>query len=209
TVRIIQSLLPHAIALQQNRNKRAYEDIMAQAPSGSVIIGVMPMDDAVALIDRGYRVILTRLDGKVIEKLTGRPYDPKSEYPDDVVRRALQFAVLRIAKPPRYIDARELFCVISERGNVAVVFNDVMRQALEMLAREMGYSIEFRKEGEGVQVNPLTFRGAAAFISFPGTTGKLSAEEMARLIKLGEARIYVVEGEMLVFNSLAEALAAL
>ncbi|MGC9051863.1 hypothetical protein, partial [Pyrobaculum sp.] len=110
--------------------------------------------------------------------------------------------------PPKYIDARELFCIISERGGTAVVFNDTMRQALEMLAREMNVDIKFVKEGEGVQVNPLTFRGTAAFISFPGTAGKLSAEEMARLIKLEGARIYVVEGETLMFNNIADALKA-
>ena len=209
TVRVVQSIIPDAVVLRQDRSRRAYEDIMAQAPSGSIIIGVMPMDDAITLMSHGYKVILTRLDGKVIEKLTDKPYDPKSEYPDDIVRQALQFAVLRVTAPPKYIDARELFCLISERGNTAIVFNDVMRQALETLAREMGYTdIIFKKEGEGVQINPLTFRGVAAFISFPGTAGRLTAEDMARMIKQSEARIYVVEGEVLTFNNLAEALKA-
>jgi hypothetical protein len=210
TVRIIRSVVP-AVVLKQDRSRRAYEDVMAQAPPGSIVIGVMPIDDAVALIQHGYKVILVRLDGKTVEQLTGRPYDPKSDYPDDIIKQALQLAVLKVTSPPKYIDARELFCLISERGNTAIVFNDTMRQALQLLAQEMGYmDLAFKKEGEGgVQINPLVFHGVAAFISFPGTTGKLSAEEMARLIKLGEARIYVVEGEVLTFNSLAEALVAL
>jgi hypothetical protein len=207
TVRIIQSVIPDAVVLRQDRSRRAYEDIMAQAPSGSVIIGVMPMDDVVALVERGYRIILTRLDGKVVEQITGRPYNPKEDYGEDVIRQALRFAVTRLTSI-RYVDIQELLCFIKERGGAAVVYNDTMRQALQLLAQEMGYSIEFRKEGEGVQVNPLTFRGTAVFISFPGAVGRLSTEEMAKMIKMGEARIYTVEGETLLFDNIADALKA-
>jgi len=209
TIRIIQSIIPNVTVLQQDRNKRAYEDVAAQAPSGSVVIGVLPTDDVIMLIQQGYRVILTRLDGKAVEQITGRPYNPKEDYGEDVIRRALRFAVPRLTSI-RYVDAQELLRFIKESGGAAVVFNDVMRAALESIAKEMGYDvIKFVKEGSGIQINPLSFSGAAIFISLPGTTGRLGVEEMAQAVKSGQARIYIIEGEIAVFDNLADALAAL
>ncbi|PMP97842.1 MAG: hypothetical protein C0167_00095 [Nitrososphaera sp.] len=208
TARIIQSIIPDAVVLRQDRSRRAYEDIMAQAPSGSVVIGVLPTDDVIMLIQQGYRVILTRLDGKVVEQITGRPYNPKEDYGEDVIRKALRFAAPRLTSI-RYVDAQELLRFIKERGGAAVVFNDVMRAALEALSKEMGYDVKFVKEGSGIQINPLSFSGAAVFISLPGTTGRLGVEEMAQAVKSGQARIYIIKGEIAVFDNLADALAAL
>ncbi|MGC9119623.1 MAG: hypothetical protein ACP5I3_11665, partial [Thermoproteus sp.] len=37
TIRIIQSTVPDAVVLKQDRSKRAYEDVMTQAPTGSTV----------------------------------------------------------------------------------------------------------------------------------------------------------------------------
>jgi hypothetical protein len=207
TIEVIKEIVPNAAVLEQDRSVRAAEDVAKKAPPGSVVIGVMPMDDAAELGKRGYTVIMPSLDGKIVEKLTGKPYNPKEEYPADVVRQALKYRVVSV-QSMEYIDVRQLFEKIAKAGGTAVIFNDDMRAALQSLAQEMGYSVSLVKSGQGYQINPLEFSGEAAFISFPGTAGRLTPDQMKEALKSGQARVYVVTGFAKTYTDLREALAA-
>lgn len=160
-------------------------------PPGTVIIGVMPLDAAAELWQRGYRVYLTRLDGKKVEEITGRPYNPKEEYPPEIVRQALVVQHLTDAKI-QYLTMDEMLSKFN--GKVVVVFNDVMREALEKLSRERGIEAQFIKQGKGdviVGLPPTATKAEGIQISFYGT-GQLTADQMAESIKRGQARIYWV-----------------
>ncbi|MEM4898648.1 MAG: hypothetical protein QXR18_10685, partial [Pyrobaculum sp.] len=68
--------------------------------------------------------------------------------------------------------------------------------------------VQGAKEGRGIQINPLQFEGEAVFISLPPATQRLTAEQIAEMIADGRARIYIVQGGVKTYDSLAEAAGA-
>jgi len=161
-----------------------------------ILYAVLPVDKAVELKTRApwVRLLLMQLDGKIVERLTNRPYDPKADYPADVIKAALKIYEVKSGHV-RYIRCIEdLFCEVG--GRKIAVFNDVMREALRLLVPPH-VKLELVKTCDGndcVEVNPLGLKSGYR-ISLPGTAGRLTAEQMAEMIRRGEARIYYVDIE--------------
>jgi hypothetical protein len=160
-----------------------------------ILYAVMPVDKAIELKQKApwLRVRLMQLDGKVVEKLTGRPYDPKVEYPLEVVKQALRVFEIR-GGSIRYLRCvDDLLCELN--GKKVAVFNDVMREALRIVNKNK-VSVELIKEcgndGNCIEINPLGPKPGYR-ISFAGTVGKLTAEQMAEMFMRGETRIYYAE----------------
>jgi len=161
-----------------------------------ILYTVLPIDKAVELKARApwIKLLLMQLDGKIVEQLTNRPYDPKADYPADVIKAALKIYEVKSGHV-RYIRCIEdLFCEVG--GRKMAVFNDVMREALRLLVPPH-VKLELVKTCNGsdcVEINPLGLKSGYR-ISFPGTVGKLSVEQMAEMIAGGQARIYYVDIE--------------
>ncbi len=162
-----------------------------------ILYAVLPVDKAVELKMRApwIRLLLMQLDGKIVEKLTNRPYDPKADYPADVIKAALKIYEVK-GGYVRYMRCIEdLFCDVREQRKMAV-FNDVMREALRILMPPY-VKLELVKTCDGnecAEVNPLGLKSGYR-ISLPGTVGRLTAEQMAEVIASGQARIYYVDVE--------------
>jgi hypothetical protein len=160
-----------------------------------ILYTVLPVDKAVELKTRApwVRLMLMQLDGKIIEKLTNRPYDPKADYPLETIKAALKIYEVKSGHV-RYVRCIEdLFCEVG--GRKMAVFNDVMREALRLLVPSR-IKLELVKtcDGDCVEINPLGLKSGYR-ISFPGTVGRLTAEQMAEMIASGQARIYYVDIE--------------
>jgi hypothetical protein len=175
TIRIIESACGvNIVRLRQDRTRDVVEDILSQLPqNGPVIVyAVMPLDSAVRLrsVAPWIRLRLLQLDGKIVEALTGRYYDPKIQYSDEVIRQALKvFEIL--SGDVRYLAVEEFMREIE--GKRVAVFNDTVREAIRLLANRVGVSVELVKTCDGggcVEVNPLGFKSGYR-ISFPGTAG--------------------------------------
>jgi hypothetical protein len=76
------------------------------------------------------------------------------------------------------------------------VFNDTIREGIRLALERIGVTnIVLMKtyNGDGcVEVNPLGHRNGYG-ISFPGTMGKLTPEQVAEALITGTARLYYVE----------------
>jgi len=160
-----------------------------------ILYAVLPVDKAVELKQKApwLKVRLLQLDGKVVEKLTGRPYDPKAEYPVEVVAQALRVFEVRGGNIRYFRSVEDFLCELN--GKTVAVFNDTLREALMRLNKRA--SVQFVKTCSGdncIEVNPLGYKSGYR-ISFPGTLGKLTPEQMAEIIERGEARIYYAEVE--------------
>jgi hypothetical protein len=192
--------------LRQDRSKDPVEDIAMQLAtvlaSGQqvVLYAVLPPDKAVELKQRYPQVhlILMQLDGKVIEKLTGQPYDPKREYPTEVVMQALKLVELE-GGSVRYVSTlANMIREVKESGIKKVaIFNDIMREAIKKYAEMCGVSgIEFMKTCGGaekcVEVNPPGAKSGWR-VSLPGTAGRLTAEQMVEMFRSRQARVYYIE----------------
>jgi hypothetical protein len=177
--------------LSQDRSKDPVEDMLTQIPERNAILyAVLPIDKAIELRQRApeMRLLLLQLDARLVEQLTGQPYNPKAEYPIEVVAKALKVFEVKGGEV-KTLSFEELQTTL--RGKTVAVFNDTMRQALQQLI-----DANFVKtcSGECVEINPPGNR-AGVRISFPGTVGQLDANQMAELIKSGKARIYYAEIE--------------
>jgi hypothetical protein len=161
-----------------------------------LLYAVLPIDKATELKQRApwLKLRLLQLDGKIVEKLTGRPYDPKSEYPIEVLQQALKVIEVKGGYIRYYRSVDDFLCELN--GKKVAVFNDTLREALYVLATNAKISVELVKtcNGECVEVNPLGTKSGFR-ISFPGTAGKLTAAQMSEMIVRGEARIYYAEVE--------------
>ncbi len=200
TVRIIESSCNvNIIRLRQDRTRDVVEDVVSQLqatlpqpPPQVLLYAVMPLDKAVELHMRApwLRIRLLQLDGKVIERLTGRPYDPKSEYEDHVVRQALRIFEIK-GGSVRYLTLDEFLNELN--GKRVAVFNDVVREALRIVFSGK-ISVELVKTCDDgcVEINPLGIKSGYR-MSFSGTTGRLTPEQMAEVIARGEARIYYLD----------------
>ena len=199
TVRIIEELCNQKIVvLQQNRARDPVEDILEQMPAGeyATLYVVLPVDKVVELLQKApwLRIRLLQLDGFTIEKITGRPYDPKIEYGADVIKAALRVVKVRCGSV-RYMTLREMVDEIVKKGYKRVaVFNEVMREGLRIALSRIGVNLELVKtcDGDCVQVNPPGYQSGYR-ISFPGTAGRLTAEQIADMLLSGLARIYYAE----------------
>jgi len=195
TIRIIESTCNVAITrLRQDRSRDVVEDVLSQLPPNepAILYAVMPLDRAVQLVQQApwVRLRLLQLDGKVVESLTGRPYDPKTQYDDEVVRKALRVYEVKGGKI-RYLAVDEFIRELA--GKRVAVFNDAVRQAIGILAGETPIElVKTCEDSSCVEVNPLGFKSGYR-ISFSGTVGRLSPEQMAEVIRGGQARIYYLE----------------
>jgi hypothetical protein len=207
TVRALEARCGFKIQLlEQHRDRDPVEDVAAQlAPvlaSGQpvTLYAVLPLDKAVELKERypQIRLVLMQLDGKVVEKITGQPYDPKREYPPEVVVQALKLIEVQSGSV-KYVPALDVMLrELAESGIKRVaIFNDVMREAVKKYAETAGIrGLEFVKtcnnDASCIEVNPLGAKSGWR-VSFPGTAGKLSAEQMVEMFAQKLARVYHVE----------------
>jgi hypothetical protein len=197
TVQAIEQLCGVSIKLlTQNRSKDPVEDILTQIPQtpeqNVVLYAVLPIDKAIELRQRApwIRLLLLQLDAKLVEQLIGKPYDPKSEYPLEVIVRSLKTYEVK-GGYIKSLNLEELQNML--QGKTVAVFNEVMRQALQQLIPGTRF-VKVCDSGECVEVNPPANKSGVR-ISFPGTTGRLDTQQMAELIKSGQARIYYAEVE--------------
>ncbi len=197
TVRVIESTCNVSVVrLRQDRSRDAVEDVLSQLPQNEPVLlyAVMPLDKAVQLRMQApwIRLRILQLDGRVIEQVTGRPYDPKADY-GEVVRMALKVFEIKSGNI-RYLTVDEFLRELE--GKKVAVFNDVVREAIRLLGEKvLGRQLDLVKvcdSGDCVEVNPLGHRSGYR-ISFPPTAGRLSSEQMVELILKGEARIYYLE----------------
>jgi hypothetical protein len=197
TIKAIEEACGRVIVLTQDRTKDPVDDVLTQVGvSPAVLYAVLPVDKAVELRQRAPHLTLRllQLDGTLIEKLTGRPYDPKSEYPPEVVLAALKVIEVK-GGSIRYMVFEEMIDEILEKGFKKIgVFNDVMREGFGLALKRLGIDVELVKtcdSNDCVQVNPLGFQSGYR-VSFPGTAGRLTPEQIAEALFSG-ARIYYVE----------------
>jgi hypothetical protein len=199
TIKIIETTCGVEIRrLKQDRSKDPVEDILSQIPNTQVTLyAVLPADKAIELKRRApwIRLLLLQLDGNVVEKLTGRPYNPKSDYPSEIIIKALKIYEVKggYVRYLRSID--DFFC--ENIGRKIVVFNDTLREALNILNERASVKVVRTCERDDdnsicTEVNPFGLRPGYR-ISFPGNVGKLTTEQMIDLIKRCEARIYYVD----------------
>jgi hypothetical protein len=200
TVRVLEELCNQKIVvLSQNRSRDPIEDILEQIPVGeyATLYAVLPIDKVVELLQKApwLRIRLLQLDGSVVEKITGKPYDPKTEYGADVIKVALRVVEI-VGGFVRYMSFRELIDeIIKKRYRRIAVFNDSMREGIGLALQRLGINIELVKTCNGdidcVEINPPGYRSGYR-ISFPGTVGRLTPEQIAEMLFSG-ARIYYVE----------------
>jgi hypothetical protein len=158
-----------------------------------ILYVVLPIDKVVELKQMApwLQVRLMQLDGKIVEKLTGRPYDPKTEYPVEIVAQALKVIEVKGGYIRYLRSVEDFFCEVD--GKTVAIFNDTLREALVRLNKRA--TVKFVKtcdSNDCVEVNPLGYKSGYR-ISFPGTAGRLTPEQMAEIIERGEARIYYAE----------------
>ena len=200
TVKMLEQLCGvNIMLLTQDRSRDPVQDILTQIPPNeeAMLYTVLPLDKVVELLQKTprLRIRLMQLDGSVIEKITGRPYDPKMEYSPDVVKAALRVVEVRNGSI-RYMSFKELIDEIVENGykNVAV-FNDTMREGIRLALQRLGADLELVKtcndDSACVEINPLGHRDGYR-VSFPGTAGRLTAGQIADML-FSSARIYHVE----------------
>ncbi len=194
TIRMLEQLCNVNIKLlTQDRQKDPIEDVLSQIPTHQAILyAVLPIDKAIELRQRapGIRLLLLQLDARLIEKLTGQPYNPKAEYPVEIVKQALKVFEVKGGEV-KTLSFEELQTTL--RGKTVAVFNDTMRQALQQLITDANFVKTCNGDG-CVEVNPLGHRPGIR-ISFPGTVGQLDANQMAEMIRSNVARIYYAEIE--------------
>ena len=193
TIRAIEQLCGIIIKmLSQDRSKDPVEDMLTQIPERNAILyAVLPIDKAVELRQRApeMRLLLLQLDARLVEQLTGQPYNPKAKYPIEVVAKALKVFEVKGGEV-KTLSFEELQTTLREK--TVAVFNDTMRQALQQLID--ANFVKTCNGGECVEINPPGNR-AGVRISFPGTVGQLNADQMAELIRNNKARIYYAEIE--------------
>ena len=204
TVKIIEEVCSrHVATLSQDRTRDPVDDVLHQLPpealtQGATLYAVMPVDRLVELKSRApqLRIILLQLDGSVIERLTNRPYDPKADYPAEVVRQALKAIEIKGGRI-RYMTFSEMMYEIKRRHGKAAVFNDVMREGVKLAQSRLGIDVELAKTCNGggcAEINPMGGKPGYR-ISFPGTAGRLTPEQIAEALLNGTARLYHVEVE--------------
>ena len=205
TVKIIEEVCSRqVVTLSQDRTIDPVGDVLRQLPpealtQGATLYVVMPVDKLIELKSRApnLRVLLLQLDGGVVERLTGRPYDPKAEYPSDIVRQALKVIEIR-GGHIKYMSFKEMIDEVVRKGFRKVgIFNDVMREGVKIALQRLGIDgIELVKSCDHncVEVNPLGHKSGYR-ISFPGTAGRLTPEQIAEALLNGTARLYHVEVE--------------
>ena len=203
TVKIIESVCGVNITvLNQDRTRDPVDDILSQLQLDTaqqiILYAVLPIDKALELKQRAPSLTLrlTQLDGSVIERLTGKPYDPKAEYPPEIVKPALKIIEVK-GGTIRYMSFRDMIFEIVKRGFKRIsVFNDTLRQGIKLAMDKLGCGeLELVKtcdSNDCVEVNPLGYKSGYR-ISFPGTAGRLTPEQMAEMILRNEARIYYAE----------------
>ncbi len=204
TVKAIEEICGQKITLlTQDRTRDPVDDVLRQLPQettsqGTILYAVMPIDKVIELKQKApqLKIRLLQLDGSVVEKLTGKPYDPKAEYPADVIRQALKFIEIKQGTIRYYNSLQEMIDEVTKKGFRKIgIFNDTLREGLKLALQRIGRDVELVKtcnSSECVEVNPLGTKSGVR-ISFPGTAGKLTPEQMAEMITTGAARIYYAE----------------
>jgi len=207
TIRIIEEVCNQKVVmLEQDRTRDPVEDILRQLPpealaQGATLYVVLPIDKLVELKTKApqLRVRLLQLDGAIVEKITGKPYDPKSEYPPDIIKQALRVVEVK-GGTVRYTCLEDMIDdIVVKKGIKKVgIFNDTLREGFKLALQRIGVNIELVKtcdnSSDCIEVNPPGYRSGYR-ISFPGTAGRLTPEQMAEMLLRGEARIYYAEVE--------------
>jgi hypothetical protein len=196
SIRVVKEACGEVIVLTQDRTKDPVDDVLSQINDG-VLYAVLPVDKAIELRQRApyLTVRLLQLDGAVIEKSTGRPYDPKAEYSVEILKAALTVIEVK-GGSIRYMTFKEMIDEITRKGyRTIAIFNDVMREGIRLALQRIGVAdVELVKTcgGSCVEVNPLGFKSGYR-VSFPGTAGRLTPEQIAEALLSGTARIYHVD----------------
>jgi hypothetical protein len=181
--------------LTQDRSRDPIDDILSQIPvHNAVLYAVLPIDKAIEFRKRapGIRLVLMQLDAKIVERLSGQPYNPKMEYPLEIIMQALKTFEVKDGniKTMNFDELRNML-----HKKTVAVFNDTMRQALAMLMPNTTF-VKTCDNADCIEINPLGNKSGLR-ISFPGSVGQLNAQQMAELISSGKARIYYAEVEVI------------
>jgi hypothetical protein len=199
TIKVIEEVCGNGsriIVLTQDRTRDPVDDVLRQVgTSPAILYAVLPVDKAVELRQRAPQLVvrLLQLDGTIIER-TGKPYDPKSEYPIEIVKAALRAMEVKNGAI-RYMSFKEMAEVVKRGFKKVGVFNDTMREGLKLALQRLGVNVELVKtcdSNDCIQVNPPGFQSGYR-ISFPGTAGRLTPEQIAEALLNDAARVYYVE----------------
>jgi hypothetical protein len=180
--------------LQQDRSVQAYVDIMQKTDPGVVIFGVMPIPSVVELLHRN-PIVYPAVDYAEAERLTGKRLGPKDEIPAEILPNVIRLRVFDISESAR-LSPDEFINALKHENAPVAVFNDTLREAVEMVA---GIKAVKQAGPNAVHINPLEFSGNAYFISF-GNVGKLTSQQMADMIRSGQAIIMRIKGAVHVFT---------
>jgi len=207
TIRVIEETCNQKVViLQQDRTRDPVEDVLRQLPpetltQGATLYVVLPVDKLIELKTKApqLRIRLLQLDGSVVERITGKPYDPKIEYPPEVIKQALRVVEVKGGKM-RYTCLEGVVDDVVKRGiRKIAIFNDTLREGFKLALQRIGVAdIELVKtcdnSSDCVEVNPPGYKSGYR-ISFPGTAGRLSPEQMAEMLLRGDVRVYYAEIE--------------
>jgi hypothetical protein len=200
TINLIKETCGEAIIVPQDRTKDPVDllsGVLSQI-GPAVLYAVIPVDQALLLRQRVPHVTirLLQLDGAVIEALTKKPYNPKEEYSLEIIRQALKIIEIKDGSVRYFTSFKEMIDEIVKQYRRIGVFNDTMRQGIQLALQRLGVNVELVKTcggGDGcVEVNPLGFKSGYR-VSFPGAAGRLTPEQIAEALLSGTARIYYVE----------------
>jgi len=188
------------VVLSQNRSRDPIDDLLAQIPTNDLatLYAVLPIDRIAELRQRAplLKIILLQLDGTIIERMTGRPYDPKSEYPESVVRAALKVIKINDINVRYFKSFREMVDEMLEKSRRIAIFNDATRIGCGIALNRLGIeNVELVKtcvDSDCVEVNPLGVKSGYR-ISF-ASSNKLTPEQIAEALLTGNmARFYYVD----------------
>jgi hypothetical protein len=201
TAQVIKEACGNSMVVLSQDRAKGLDDILRQIRTDepAILYSVLPLDMAIELKQKVPQLVLRllQLDGRTIEQITGKPYDPKSEYPPHIVRAALKVIEIRDGVVKYFRSFEEMISEIIASYRKIAIFNDVMREGIKIALERLSIlpKIKLVKTCDGdascVEVNPLGFKSGYR-ISFTGT-GKLSAEQIAEALLSGAARVYYVE----------------
>ena len=197
-INLIKETCGEVIVVPQDRTKDPV-DVLSGVLSQigpAVLYAVIPVDQALLLRQRVPHVTirLLQLDGAAIEALTKKPYNPKEEYSLEIIRQALKIIEIKDGSVRYFTSFKEMMDEIVKQYRRIGVFNDTMRQGIQLALQRLGIEVEVVKtcnDNSCTQLNPLGIQSGYR-ISFP-PTGRLTPEQIADALLSGTARTYYVE----------------
>jgi hypothetical protein len=142
-------------------------------------------------------LVYPAIDYAEAERLTGKRLGPKDEIPAEILPRVVRLRVFDIAESAK-LKPEEFINALRNADAPVAIFNDTLREAIEMIAGNKAVK-QVEPGANAVYINPLEFSGDAYFVSF-GNVGKLTPQQMADMIRSGQAVIMRIKGAVHVFT---------